>query len=153
MRRLAATLLVLFGFFLPTWAVAEQFKQFGDIVIHYQAVNTKLVDAAALQQYGISVSRNNAVINIAVQQQLPDGSYKPLTAKVAGSARNLLQQRSELRFVEVKEGSAVYYLSQLRYTPEQTFHIEVDTTLADGRQFKFSFPQTFYVEDETTQPR
>ncbi len=150
MRSLIAALKALIGIVAivcSSFAYAEQFKQFDDVFIHYQAVNTKLVDADSLQKYGIQVSRNNALINIAVQQKMPDGSMKPLAVTLKGDAKNLMQQKTELQFAEVKEGSAIYYLAQLRYTPEQTFHIEIDATLADGRHYQFSFPQTFYVED------
>ncbi|HET8705792.1 MAG TPA: DUF4426 domain-containing protein, partial [Pseudomonadales bacterium] len=87
MRRAIAALLVFLAFSFSGIANAEQFKQFDDIVIHYQAVNTKLVDADSLQKYGIQVSRNNALINIAVQQKLPDGTFKALPAKLKGNAR------------------------------------------------------------------
>ena len=94
--------------------------------------------------YGITRSRYNGLINIAVL----DNSQKGNPAKsvsITGKAKNNVGQFKELDFTEVKEGSAIYYLAQVNYTNEETLHLDI--MINDGKekqQLKFS--QTFYVD-------
>ena len=62
-----------------------------------------------------------------------------------GTARNDLGQIKTLSFDEVKEGDAIYYLAQVKYTNEETFYFDI--TINDGKEIQqLKFTQKFYVD-------
>lgn len=58
---------------------------------------------------------------------------------MSGNATNLIQQSRPLKFKEIREGDAVYYLAPLRYENEETLTFNVDVTLPNGKKETISF--------------
>ena len=64
---------------------------------------------------------------------------------IQGKARNDLGQIKTLEFEEVKEGDAIYYLAQIKYSNEETFYFDI--TINDGKETQqLKFKQKFYVD-------
>jgi hypothetical protein len=133
-----------FGLFMMSNANAENMKKLGSMNVHYMAIGSTFFTPEIAKVYGITRSRYNGLINIAVL----DNSQKGNPAKsvsITGKAKNNVGQFKDLDFTEVKEGSAIYYLAQVNYTNEETLHFDI--MINDGKekqQLKFS--QTFYVD-------
>jgi len=96
-------------------ALAEE-QTFGDYTIHYQAVNSTFLTPEIAEQYGIVRSDNGAFLNIAVLRNETDGSTTPVTATLNGIKHNLLQQSEALEFREIREGEAIYYIGQFKFS-------------------------------------
>ena len=59
--------------------------------------------------------------------------------------RNDIGQIKTLEFDEVKEGDAIYYLAQIKYSDEETFYFDI--TVSDGKEtHQLKFKQKFYVD-------
>lgn len=125
-------------------AYAEQKKQLGDWEVHYIVFNSSFLAASVAQQYDIERSKRLAVVNISVLDSKQ--KHKPaLDTSVSGSAKNLIGQTQTLAFKQVKEGSAIYYIANMRFDDQDlyTFNIEI----GEGKQQKsFSFQQKLYVD-------
>lgn len=102
---------------------AENSKEFGDYVVHYNAFRSDTISPEVAKQYGLPRANNRVLINIAVLKKVMNTTGKPTPSKVTGHASNLTGQLKQLDFKEIKEGNAIYYLA--------------DTKISDGEFLKF----------------
>jgi len=125
-------------------ALAENMQKLGKMNVHYMAIGSTFLTPAIAKTYGIERSRYNGLINISVL----DNSVKGNPAKtvlISGNAVNNIGQTKSLDFREVKEGNAIYYLAEINYSNEETFHFTIK--LDDGNdQQTLKFDQKFYVD-------
>ncbi|MGL5178302.1 MAG: DUF4426 domain-containing protein, partial [Aeromonas veronii] len=96
---------------------AEQMKELGPWLVHYNAFNSSFLTPEVAKAYGLERSRYNAIINIAVQ----DKQKVAQAVGITGEAKNLTGTIRTLNFQEVKEGDAIYYLATLPYRNEDTY--------------------------------
>lgn len=132
---------------LPSSKVwAEQADTFGNFKVHYSAINSTLLQPEVASQYKILRSRYEGVVNIAVQEKSADG-YKGLAASLSGTASNLLGQQQKLKFTEVREGDAVYYLCNFHFSNEETFRFAI-TVQPENSKLKHTikFQQQFFTD-------
>ena len=113
-------------------ALAEE-QTFGDYTIHYQAVNSTFLTPEIAEQYGIVRSDNGAFLNIAVLRNETDGSTTPVTAMLSGIKHNLLQQSETLEFREIREGEAIYYISQFKFSNAEIVRFTLEIS-PEGRE-------------------
>ena len=116
---------------------AENSKEFGDYVVHYNAFRSDTISPEIAKQYGLTRANNRVLINIAVLKKVMDTTGKPTKSTVTGSASNLTGQLKQLEFKEINEGNAIYYLA--------------DTKISDGEFLKFDIKIT--PEGETRAAR
>jgi len=88
----------------------ETMQQFGDYQVHYNVFNTTFLTPEIASEYGIVRSKKTALMNISVLKKQADGTYKGVLAKVSGDHFDLVK-KEVLKFQEVREENAVYYLS------------------------------------------
>ncbi len=119
MRRFVS---LVFCLLLALPAVAERKQTFGELDVHYSLFNSSFLQPDVAAAAGLTRSKTVGVLNIAA---LRDG--KGQAAKVSGTLKNLLGQTSELKFKQVLESGAVYYLAEfpLRQREMLTFSIQV----------------------------
>ncbi|WP_279464286.1 DUF4426 domain-containing protein [Aeromonas veronii] len=120
---------------------AEQMKELGPWLVHYNAFNSSFLTPEVAKAYGLERSRYNAIINIAVQ----DKQKVAQAVGITGEAKNLTGTIRTLNFQEVKEGDAIYYLATLPYRNEDTYQFTLKI-MSGGQQQNLSFQQTFYVD-------
>ncbi|MFQ2149996.1 DUF4426 domain-containing protein [Aeromonas jandaei] len=120
---------------------AEQMKELGPWLVHYNAFNSSFLTPEVAKTYGLERSRYNGIINIAVQ----DKQGKAQAVSVTGEAKNLTGTIRNLSFQEVKEGDAIYYLATLPYRNEDTYQFTLKI-MGGGQQQILTFQQTFYVD-------
>ncbi len=102
---------------------AENSREFGDYVIHYNAFRSDTISPEVAKQYGLARASNRVLINIAVLKKVLNTTGKPTSSKVTGHASNLTGQLKQLEFKEITEGTAIYYLAE--------------TKISDGEFLKF----------------
>lgn len=103
---------------------AERMEKFGDITVHYNTFNSTFLTPDIAKAAELTRSKNQGVINVSVIK-----GGKPLMAQVSGSVKDLTSSSVPLKFKQVIEQGAIYYIAQ--YPVEQqevrTFEIEVQT--------------------------
>lgn len=129
-------------------APAQQSQDFGEYVVHYNALNTNLIPPEVAQAYGIVRSPSRALLNVTVLKKVMDTPGTPVGANVTASGTNLTGQRREIELREIKEpGGAIYYVGQFPVHNLETYQFEV-TVAVEGevQPLKVRFKQQFYTE-------
>ncbi|VVN07260.1 hypothetical protein PS858_02872 [Pseudomonas fluorescens] len=100
----------------------ERQETFGDVTVHYNTFNSTFLTPDIAKSAELIRSKNQGVINVSV---IKDG--KPLISNVSGTVKDLTSQTVPLKFKQITEQGAVYYIAQ--YPVEQqevrTFEIKV----------------------------
>lgn len=126
---------------------AEQYQDFGNYRVHYNAFNSDILAPEVAKAHNLSRSSYEAVVNITVQKKNALGSFAPVKAKVEGKASDIYSSIRKLKMREVVEGNSVYYLAELPITDGQklTFDIKVSPK-GDNHAYPLSFSQQFFVK-------
>ena len=124
-------------------ASAEQSKQAGNYTVHYVAFASTFLSADMASKYNVVRGRNRALVNISIL----DKDNKPVRAKLRGTVKNLPGQILKLEFEEVREGDAVYYLAQTRFSDQELMRFDINFTGPDGVANNMKFEQKMYWED------
>lgn len=136
--------LLLAGMLASLAALADDrpFREFGDYRVHYSAFNSSFIDPKVAAAYDIVRGGDRGLINIAV---VPIDTVGGRPAQVSGHVANIFAQRQELKFFEVREGDAVYYLAPFRFEHEDSLTFSVTVKPApDLPSYTLSFQRTFY---------
>jgi hypothetical protein len=147
MKMLFKTLILLAALTsLP--AIAQQAQEFGDYIVHYNALNSSLITPEVAKAYGIRRSDSRALINISVLKNAEGKTATAVKAKVTASGRNLTGQTRNVDMREIDDGDgAIYYIGELSVRNMETFDFTV-VVLVEGqnRPFNVKFRQQFYTE-------
>ncbi|MNV21382.1 hypothetical protein D3C71_1123170 [compost metagenome] len=103
---------------------SERKETFGDVTVHYNTFNSTYLTPDIAKSAELVRSKNQGVINISV---LKEG--KPLMAQVSGSVKDLTSQTVPLKFKQITEQGAIYYIAQYPVDQQEvrTFEIKVQT--------------------------
>jgi len=140
----AFLLFVLIGAITSTAQAGGQ-QDFGDYVVHYNALSTDFLSPEVARNYGITRSRNRALINISILKKSLGVGTEPQLAEVDGKAVNLRGQSRALDFREVRDGSAIYYLSETGINDGETLDFTINATPAGGSPLTVRFRQEFFT--------
>jgi len=147
MRKLLNTLVVLAAL-ASVSAFAQQAQQFGDYIVHYNALNSSLLTPEVAKAYGIRRSDSRALINISVLKSVNDLPAAAVKAQVKASGRNLTGQTRNIDMRQINDGDgAIYYIGELSVRNMEMFDFTV-TVLPEGQgqPFNVKFRQQFYTE-------
>ncbi|MGH8172525.1 MAG: DUF4426 domain-containing protein [Rhodanobacteraceae bacterium] len=107
---------------------AQNSQDFDAYRVRYSALPTDQLLPDVAREYGISRSRQRGLLNIAVQRNNAGSVSDPIHATLAGSATTLGGQRVALKFREIAEDGAVYYISEFPVSPPDTYRFEIKVT-------------------------
>ncbi|WP_444940237.1 DUF4426 domain-containing protein [Microbulbifer sp. ZKSA004] len=137
---LAASVALLF---LSVGAAAQEartiknYVDFGDYRVVYSVFNSDFIQPDIARQYQLARAKDRAYVNVSVVKK--EGGTHGLSAEMSGTATNLIQQSRPLKFKEIREGDAVYYLAPLRFEDEETLTFNVDIKLPNGKSETITF--------------
>jgi hypothetical protein len=132
---------------LPVSAAAERSQDFGEFVVHFNAISTRFLAPEVANQYGIRRSPREGLLNIAVLRKIMGSGVEPVVSRVEGSATNLAGQRSALSMRELREGTAIYYIDTFRVNNEETLKFDLTVTPKDSDEtYNVRFRQQFFVD-------
>lgn len=132
----------------PTNTEAQQSQDFGDYVVHYNALNTNFILPQVAQGYGIKRSSSRALLNITILKKVMDNPGTPVKAVVTASGTNLTGQRREIEIREIKDAEgAIYYIGEFPVHNLETYNFTVEVQ-AEGEDepLVVKFRQQFYTE-------
>lgn len=148
MKQLLSCLIVLGILTLPDTSEAQQAQDFGDYVVHYNALNTNLIPPQVAKGYGIHRSSSRALLNITILKKVIDNPGIPVKASVTASGTNLTGQRREIDIREIidTEG-AIYYIGELRVHNLETYNFTVEVhPEGEANPLIVKFRQQFFTE-------
>ncbi len=121
-------------------------RDFGDHVLHFNAIPTDTLTPEIARSYGITRSANRILLNISILKETEGTLNVPVTGKVSASAVNLNGQAKNLSLREIREGDAIYYIGDVSISGEEAlvFSIEAQPTDATGAPLRVRFQRQFY---------
>lgn len=122
----------------------DQKKVLGPWHVHYIAFSTTFLTPQIARANGITRSPNNVLVNISV---LDKYTKKAQEVELSGNARNLIGRASELEFVQVNEGEAIYYLAEMSFDDEEHYRFKINIKQGNSSQL-LTFEQKLYKETE-----
>ncbi len=145
-KNFLVTWLLLLTLLSPLGVQAENSKDFGDYVVHYNALATDMLPPAVARDYHITRSQNRGMLNITILKKVLGSPGQPVHARVEASAMNLAGQDRTISMREIREGNAIYYIGEFGVANEETLKFKVRVR-PQGEQdfFEVELSQDFYT--------
>ncbi|HYQ71180.1 MAG TPA: DUF4426 domain-containing protein [Gammaproteobacteria bacterium] len=138
--------LALLAYLTPLGAMAENSKDFGNYVLHYNALATDMLPPAVARDYHITRSQNRGMLNITLLKKVLGSPGQPVHARVETSAKNLAGQTRSIDMREIREGNAIYYIGEFGVANEETLNFRVRVKpQGESDFFEVEFSQDFYT--------
>ena len=126
--------LIPFALIFSLQTSAEQSKQIGSLDVHYSAFNSTFIPPKVAVQYGLTRSKVNALLNIAILDRNQAG--KPaISAKLSGTAKNSRQQKKS-RIQRNPQGQSIYYLAEMPFDDQENYVFDIDINAQGNRAGK-----------------
>lgn len=129
---------------MSTAQAGDNMTKFDNLEVHHIGLSTAILQPEIAKIYNIERSRYKGFVNIAVLDSEKEGS-PAIKVGISGTATNLVGQRMQLNFEEVKEGDAIYYLALVSYPNDETYRFDILIN-DNGKEHQLKFVQKFYVE-------
>jgi len=148
MKQFVISLFLLGSLTFSLCGNAQQSQDFGDYVVHYNALNTNLIPPQVAQGYGIQRSSSRALLNVTVLKKVMDTPGTPVDAEVVANGINLTGQRREIKIREIKDqGGAIYYIGELPIHNLETYNFSIEVAVdGEDEPLMVKFRQQFYTE-------
>lgn len=115
-------------------AYAENSKEFGDYVIHYNAFRSDTLSPEIAKNYNLTRRNNRVIVNIAVLKKVMNTTGTPTAASLTGHVGNLTGQMKNLEFRTIKEGTAIYYLAETKFTEGEFLKFDIKVLPEGSKQ-------------------
>jgi hypothetical protein len=130
--------------FFPGLVLAQQSETFGPFELHYSVVNTTFLQPEIAASYGITRGKKRAILNLAIRENLADGSTARAMV-LQGRTWDLIQSQS-LEFKEIREGESIYYIAEFAFINEEWRFFEVNFRPTGADQtYTFKFKHQLYI--------
>ena len=139
MRRFVS---LVFCLLLALPAVAERKQTFGELDVHYSVFNSSFLQPDVAAAAGLTRSKTVGVLNIAALKD-----RKGQAAKVSGTLKNLLGQTSELKFKQVLESGAVYYLAEFPLRQREVLTFSIQVQIGNAAPHTLTFNQEVFPDE------
>ncbi len=125
--------LILWGIFAiaaPTSSYAQKNTSYEleNHIVYYNVFNSTIIPAEVAKIHKLVRARDTVYVNVALVKK---SGGNGIPAKMLGVHRNLLQQKFDLEFIEIKEPTATYYLAPIRFNNEEILHIDISVESLD----------------------
>ena len=122
---------------------AEQKEVIGEFEAHYVVFPSTFLNAEVAGTYGITRARNLSIVNLSILDAAGEGA----PARIDGQVKNLLGQQSPLKFREIREDKALYYIAEVRHADREVIRFSIAITPPGERTFDLSFQQELFWDE------
>lgn len=91
-------------------------------IIYYNVFNSTMIPPDIARVHNLVRAKDQVYVNVALVKKTGGNG---IPAIISGYHRNLMQQKFELEFIEIKEPTATYYLAPIRFINEEILHIDI----------------------------
>ncbi|MCK6370719.1 MAG: DUF4426 domain-containing protein [Gammaproteobacteria bacterium] len=131
----------------PAEAAGVASKDFGDYVVHFNAISTDQLTPEVAKSYDIVRSKNRALLNVSIVKKVEGTTGQPVPGSVAALVANDTGQVKNSTLREIREGDAIYYIGDFAVSNAETLIFTVDVTpINETSRFSVRFTRTFYSE-------
>lgn len=125
---------------------ADNSKDLGKYVVHYNAIPTTLLSSQVAKTYGITRSKFHGMVTVSVLEKQAGARTQPIAANILGYAKNRHNQLTQLEWQEIQEQKAVYYISEFAITGGETLDFSLVIETPDQEKFNVRFSNEFFTE-------
>lgn len=129
----------------------ENYKDFGDYVVHFNALTTADLPAEVARAYGITRSDKRALLNVVILKEEEGTTGVPVTGSVAVTASNLTGQLKSVTMREIieEDGNGIYYIGETPVTHRETLIYTIDVTpINEMSRFSAIYKKEFYADTD-----
>ena len=116
----------------PAIGHAGSDKDFGDYIVHCNAISTRQLLPAIAKQYGIERSANRGLLNISIESTT--GTAHTISADVTATVGDLTGHDKPINVRETSENGDIDYLAEFPIDNSGTFVFTIKAAPADRRQ-------------------
>ena len=127
----------------------QNYKDFGDYVVHFNALSTEDLPSDVAKSYGITRSQNRAMLNVVILKKEEGTTGKPVTGSVAVTATNLTGQLKSVKMREIiaEGGAGIYYIGETGVANGETLIYTIDVTpINETSRFSAIYRKQFYAD-------
>lgn len=122
-------------------------KDFGDYVVHFNAIRTDELTPEVARSYDIIRSAGRAMLNVSILKKVSGTPGVPVSGSVTAQAVNLNGQFKNLTLREIREGEAIYFIGDVPIADEETLVFKVEVTpVEETRRFELRFTRQFVAD-------
>lgn len=120
------------------------YTKIGDYTVHYSVFNSTFVTPKVAQTMGLTRAKNQKLLNVAV---VKGNELHGSPAVIKGQTKDLMSVTKTLKFKEIREGQATYYLAPIRSDSEEVihFHLQVRPD-PNSKTHEISFTRKLYKD-------
>lgn len=132
---------------IPVLPGTESSRDFGEYVVHFNALTTDQLTQQIASEYGIVRSENRAMLNVSILQKRDGETNAPVPGSVTAQAINLTGQLKDMPMREITEGDAIYYIGETAFTDGETLIFTIDVTpINDPSRYTVRFKKQFFAD-------
>ncbi len=122
-------------------------KDFGDYVVHFNAMSTDHLQPEVARTYSIARSKNRAMLNISIIKKAENTIGQSVTGEVQLAANNLTGQVKNLTLRQIQEGDAIYYIGDVPVANAETLVFNL-SVIPEGETDTYSvrFSRQFFSD-------
>ncbi len=125
---------------------AERSKDFGDYVLHFNALTTDQLPADVAKNFGIARSKSRAMLNIVMIQKVEGTLGRSVKGEVTAKTTNLTGQLKNLELRPLTEGDATYYIGTIQVADSEVLVFDIEATPEGTTQpMTVRFQQQFFT--------
>ena len=119
----------------------------GEYTVHYNLLNSSLIQPKIATQYGIKRSKNIGMLNISVMKKSEDGKDAAVISNIFGHGASLAGQVKSLAFKEIREADAIYYIATFAISDQErlSFDLQVQPEKT-GKLIPLKFKKQVFVD-------
>jgi len=122
-------------------------KDFGDYVLHFNAISTDQLQPEVARAYNITRSKNRAMLNVSIIRKEEGTIGKSVAGSVSATANNLTGQLKNLTLRQITEGDAIYYIGDVAVASRETLVFNIDATpINETSRFSVRFQRQFFAD-------
>ena len=116
----------------------------GNHTVHFSTQITNQLPLEVAQKYKISQSKNTALLNIAVVENL---TQRPVSADINVKATNLAGQRKNVTLRMLRDKGAIYYIGETSVANHETLILDIEVIPEDAAETaQIRFESKFYID-------
>ena len=124
----------------------DRSRDFGEYVLHYNALTTDSLPPEVASAFNISRSKSQAMLNIVMLRKVEGTLGRAMRGEVTARTTNLTGQLKNLALRPVTEGDAIYYIGQIAVADGEVLIFEIEATPeGSDTTMKVKFQQQFFT--------
>lgn len=138
------SLLLLSIVTLGSHAAMAESKDYGPYEVHYSVFNSSFISPEVAKAYDIVRAKDQVLVNVSIRKKIDNGDQAHAAVAISGSSSDLIH-KLPLKFREIREQGAIYYLAPVKIANKERRVFYIDVQAEPNRPaYKLNFNKVLY---------